>query len=142
MDENQLSNRVIGAAIEVHRHLGPGLLEGIYRDCLAHELTTQGIHVQREVAFPVRYKGLELPVGYRADLLVEGSLIVELKATDALLPIFTALLLSYLRVSGLKLGLLVNFNVPQLREGIRRVVNNLWALFAFFAPLRQEFICC
>jgi len=125
MDENELSNVVIGAAIEVHKHLGPGLLEAVYRGCLAHELMERGISVEREVVMPVRYKGVEFSVGYRADLIVEKRIIVELKAVDSLQPIFTAQLLSYLRMSGLKLGLLVNFNVPKLADGIKRLVNNL-----------------
>lgn len=125
MDENELSNVVIGAAIEVHKHLGPGLLEAVYRGCLAHELMERGISVEREVVMPVRYKGIEFSVGYRADLIVEKRIIVELKAVDSLQPIFTAQLLSYLRMSGLKLGLLVNFNVPKLADGIKRLVNNL-----------------
>jgi len=120
-----LSNVVIGAAIEVHKHLGPGLLEAVYRGCLAHELMERGISVEREVVMPVRYKGIEFSVGYRADLIVEKRIIVELKAVDSLQPIFTAQLLSYLRMSGLKLGLLVNFNVPKLADGIKRLVNNL-----------------
>jgi GxxExxY protein len=125
MDENDISNRVIGAAIEVHRHLGPGLLESVYRDCLAHELRAQGLVVEQEVILPVRYKGLELKAGYRADLLVQELMIVELKAVDVLLPIFTAQLLSYLRMAELKLGLLINFNSERLKDGVRRVVNNL-----------------
>ena len=125
MDENELSNRVIGAAIEVHKHLGPGLLEAVYRDCLAHELAERGILVEREVVVPVRYKGIEFAAGYRADLIVEKRVIVELKAADSFQPIFTAQLLSYLRLSGLKLGLLINFNVAKLADGIKRVVNNL-----------------
>jgi GxxExxY protein len=125
MDENDISNRVIGAAIEVHRHLGPGLLESVYRDCLAHELRAQGLVVEQEVILPVHYKGLELKAGYRADLLVQELMIVELKAVDVLLPIFTAQLLSYLRMAELKLGLLINFNSERLKDGVRRVVNNL-----------------
>jgi GxxExxY protein len=125
MDENEISNKVIGAAIEVHRHLGPGLLESGYRDCLAYELTAAGLGVERESVLPVRYKRLEIAAGYRADLIVDKSLIVELKAVDSLLPIFTAQLLSYLRLSEIKLGLLINFNVPRLGDGIKRVVNNL-----------------
>jgi GxxExxY protein len=125
MDENELSNRVIGAAIEVHRHLGPGLLEAVYRDCLAHELLNSGMTVEKELVLPVRYKNLEIGSGYRVDLMVEGQIIVELKAVDALSPIFKAQLLSYLRMSGIRLGLLVNFNTVQLRDGIKRVVNNL-----------------
>jgi GxxExxY protein len=125
MDENELSNVVIGAAIEVHRHVGPGLLESVYQECLAYELETQGLIVAREVPFAVRYKGIEFPAAYRADLLVEGKLILELKAVEILLPVYSAQLLSYLRMSRLKLGLLINFNVPQLKDGVKRIVNQL-----------------
>ena len=125
MDENEVSNRVIGAAIEVHRHLGPGLLESVYRDCLEYELRAQGMTVQQEVLLPVRYKGIELKTGYRIDLLVQELMVVELKAVDILLPIFTAQLLSYLRMAELKLGLLINFNSERLKDGVKRVVNNL-----------------
>ncbi|OGI50485.1 MAG: GxxExxY protein [Candidatus Muproteobacteria bacterium RIFCSPHIGHO2_02_FULL_65_16] len=125
MDENELSNEVIGAAIEVHKHLGPGLLESIYQTCLAHELTNRGFKVAREAVFPVRYKGLEFPAAYRADLVVQDKLILELKAVDVMLPVYAAQLLSYLRMSGLKLGLLINFNVSHLRDGIKRIVNQL-----------------
>ena len=124
MDENSVTGEIIGAAIEVHRHLGPGLLESVYRDCLWHELGLRRLAVEKEVALPVRYKDTEISSGYRIDLLVQRSVIVELKAVEALLPIFTAQLLSYLRMSGLKLGLLINFNVTQLKDGVRRVVNN------------------
>jgi GxxExxY protein len=125
MDENEISNQIIGAAIEVHRHLGPGMLETIYRDCLAHELHSRGLQTEKEVVFPVRYKDLELAGGYRADLVVQKLVIVELKAVESLVPIFTAQLLSYLKMSRLRLGLLVNFNTLQLKDGIKRVVNNL-----------------
>ena len=125
MDENEISNQVIGAAIEVHRHLGPGMLEAIYRDCLVHELRSRGLHAEKEVVFPVRYKDLELVGGYRADILVHKLIIVELKAVESLAPIYTAQLLSYLRMSGLRLGLLINFNTLQLKDGVKRVVNNL-----------------
>ena len=125
MDENGLSNGIIGAAIEVHRHLGPGLLESVYRDCLAYELRSRRVRVETEVLLPVRYKALELEAGYRADIVVERSVIVELKAVDAIVPVFTAQLLSYLRLSSIKLGLLINFNSVHLKDGIRRVVNNL-----------------
>ncbi|MHB1142119.1 MAG: GxxExxY protein [Sulfuricaulis sp.] len=124
MDENSITDEIIGAAIEVHRHLGPGLLESVYRDCLWHELGLRGLAAEKEVAFPVRYKEKEISSGYRVDLLVQRSVIVELKAVETLLPIFTSQLLSYLRMSGLKLGLLINFNVAQLKDGVRRVVNN------------------
>ncbi len=124
IEENELSGKVIGAAVEVHKHLGPGLLEGVYRDCLVHELKTRQLDVECEKSLPVRYKGLEFEAAYRADLVVEKTLIVELKAVDRLLAIHTAQLLSYLRMSGLKLGLLINFNTPKLVEGVKRVVNN------------------
>jgi GxxExxY protein len=125
MDENELSGKVIGAAVEVRRHLGPGLLEGVYRDCLAHELRVQNLSVERDVGLPVRYKEIEFDTAYRADLIVARSLIVELKAVDKLLPLHTAQLLSYLRLSRLKIGLLINFNTAKLVDGVKRVVNNL-----------------
>jgi len=125
MDENALSNDVIGAAIEVHRQVGPGLLEAIYQECMAYELKVRGLKLAREVTLPVRYKGLEFPAAYRADLVVEDRLILELKAVDILLPVHAAQLLSYLRMSHLKLGLLINFNVARLKDGVKRIVNQL-----------------
>ncbi len=125
MDENEVATEVIGASIEVHRLLGPGLLESIYRDCLVHELKERGVGVEREVTMPVSYKGLEFPAAYRADLVVGNSVIVELKAVETVLPVHAAQLLSYLRISGKRLGLLINFNVRQLRDGIKRIVNQL-----------------
>ena len=125
MDENGLSNVVIGAAIEVRRHIGPGLLEAIYVECLLHELIDRGIFVEREVSFPVYYKNYAISTGYRVDLLVEKKLVLELKAVEQLLPVHMAQLLSYLKIGNLKLGLLINFNVPVLRDGIRRVANQL-----------------
>lgn len=125
MDENELSNKVIGAAIEVHKQVGPGLLEGIYQKCLAYEIEQLGLKTKTEVTLPLQYKRLEFKDGYRVDLLVEDKLIVELKAVETMLPVFKAQLLSYLKMSGLRLGLLINFNVPHLRDGIRRIVNNL-----------------
>lgn len=125
MEENELATGIIGAAIEVHRQLGPGLLEGVYRDCMVYELKDRGLHVEREVTIPVRYKGLELPAAYRADIVVGERVIVELKSVDVLLPVHAAQLLSYLRISEKKLGILINFNMAQLREGIRRIVNKL-----------------
>ncbi len=124
MNDNDISGEIIGGAIEVHKHLGPGLLESVYRDCLRHELGLRGLAVEKEVALPLGYKGIEISSGYRVDLMVQQRVIVELKAVDTLLPVFTAQLLSYLRLSGLKLGLLINFNVTQLKDGVRRVVNN------------------
>lgn len=109
----------------VHRELGPGLLESAYEACLAYELAQQGLSVERQKALPVRYGDVSLDCGYRIDLLVEGCVVVELKAIDALAPIHTAQMVSYLRLSGCKVGLLINFNVKVLRDGIRRVVNKL-----------------
>ena len=119
---NLLSNRIIGAAIEVHKALGPGLLESTYEACLYHELNLQGIQIQRQVPLPIKYKGLELEIGYRLDLLIEDLIIVELKAVECIEPIHEAQLMTYLRLTGLWLGLLLNFNVPVLRHGIKRIV--------------------
>ncbi|NOZ09623.1 MAG: GxxExxY protein [Gammaproteobacteria bacterium] len=125
MDENEISNKVIGAAIEVHKYVGPGLLEAIYKECLGYELKSLGLRVQREVALPIKYKGLKFKKGYRADLIIENMVIVELKAVENVTPVYTAQLLSYLRMSSLRLGILLNFNVAYLRDGVKRVVNNL-----------------
>lgn len=118
--DSELSRRVIGCAIEVHRQLGPGLLESTYERCLSHELTLQGIENQTQVALPISYKGLELEAGYRIDLVVEGSLLLELKSVRAFESIHEAQLLTYLRLSGSRLGLLINFNVNRLVDGVRR----------------------
>ena len=120
---DELSHKVIGACIEVHRLLGPGLLEAVYVECLAAELAEQGIEVQREVVVPIRYKGKELSKPLRLDLLVENCLIVEAKSVDALLPVHSAQLLTYLRMTEQKLGLLLNFNVEAMRQGVKRIVN-------------------
>ncbi|NJM06310.1 GxxExxY protein [Candidatus Gracilibacteria bacterium] len=118
-----LSKQLIGAAIEVHRALGPGLLESAYEACLCHELKLRSIPFERQVALPVIYKGTMLDCGYRLDLLVGNLVIVELKAIDELEPIHEAQLLTYLRLKKLWLGLLINFNVPVLKQGIKRLVN-------------------
>ena len=120
---DQHSKEIIGAAIEVHRALGPGLLESAYEACLGHELSLRGVAYTRQVALTVRYKGVQLDCGYRLDLLVDELVIVELKAVEALEPIHEAQLLTYLRLKGLWLGLLINFNVPALKQGIKRLVN-------------------
>lgn len=121
---NEISGRVIEYAIKVHRALGPGMLEGAYEICLMHELAQNGFRVRSQVTLPIVYDGIKLDAGYRIDLLVEDAIIVELKALDRLHPVHEAQLLSYLRMSELKLGLLINFNVKLLRDGVRRVVNN------------------
>jgi GxxExxY protein len=125
MDYNKTTETIIGAAIEVHRHLGPGLLESTYEACLAYELTERGLKLERQKVLPVKYREILLDCGYRIDLLVENSVIVELKAVEKLEAIHEAQLLSYLKLSGVPIGLLLNFNVIELRRGIRRLVNNL-----------------
>ena len=122
MEFDDLSNRVIGCAIEVHRHLGPGLLESAYEQCLAHELNRQNIAFQLQLAQPVLYKGISLDCGYRIDVLVENQLIIELKSVEKLLGIHEAQLLTYMKLAEIKIGLLMNFNVTKLKEGIKRFV--------------------
>jgi GxxExxY protein len=122
MRANELTEIIIGAAIEVHKALGPGLLESAYLVCLRKELTLRGVPFTCEVALPVNYKGERLDCGYRVDLLVDGRIVVELKSVTSLEPIHDAQLLTYLRLGGWKIGLLINFNVPVLKDGIRRRV--------------------
>lgn len=123
MEFDDLSNRVIGCAIEVHRHLGPGLLESAYEQCLAHELSRNNIAFQLQLAQPVRYKDVLLDCGYRIDILIENQLIIELKSVEKLLGIHEAQLLTYMKLAEMKLGLLMNFNVSKLKEGIKRFVH-------------------
>ena len=125
MLENEISSQVIGAAIEVHKHLGPGLLESSYEACLLYELKKQGLEVKSQVILPIHYKGVQLDAGYRLDILVESRLILEIKSVEKLEGIHTAQLLTYLRLTKLKLGLLINFNSVKLIDGVKRVVNNL-----------------
>ena len=125
MDEEIISKQVIGSAIEVHRALGPGMLESVYQKCLGRELVLRGLEYREEVPLPVHYKGMDFEAPLRLDFLVGGRVIVELKAVETVLPVHEAQLLSYLRLAGLKLGLLINFNVPVMKSGIRRIVNNL-----------------
>ncbi len=120
-DLNLLSGKVISAAYEIHKELGPGLLESVYETCLAYELKESGIKFERQVPIPVRYKNVLQETGFRIDLLVEKQLVVELKAVDAILPIHKAQLLTYLKLSECRLGLLINFNVDVLKNGIKRV---------------------
>jgi len=122
---NKITETIIGGAIAVHRVLGPGLLESAYEACLAYELVDRGLSVERQKALPVKYRGVNLDCGYRIDLLVEGIIIIELKAVEKIDPIHKAQLLSYLKLSGCKLGLLINFNVRMLKNGIHRIVLNL-----------------
>jgi GxxExxY protein len=120
---NEASHLVIGAAMRVHTAVGPGVLESTVCACLLHEFLTMQLDVQHQVYLPVTYNGVRLPAAYRVDFIVERCLIVEVKCVEKLLAVHTAQLLSYLRLSGLKLGLLINFNVPHLRLGIKRVIN-------------------
>ena len=125
MTENEISSIIIGAAIEVHKQLGPGLLESSYEICLAYELRLRGLKVETQVALPVTYKDVNLEAGYRIDLLIEKKVIIEVKAVDGFSDIHLAQILTYLKLSEIKLGLLLNFNVHKMTEGLKRVVNNL-----------------
>jgi GxxExxY protein len=125
MELNRLSNGVIGAAIEVHKTLGPGLLESTYERCMCHELGLRGLSFERQKELPVPYKGMQLDCGYRLDIVVENAIVIELKSCDKIEDIHRAQLLTYLRISGFSLGLLLNFNVRVMKDGIVRLVNRL-----------------
>jgi len=125
MKTNELSSKIIGAAIEVHKILGPGLLESAYEECLCHELVLRSTSTQRQKALPILYKSKKLDCGYRLDIVVENLIILELKCCKKIEPIHKAQLLTYLKLSNLNLGLLLNFHVPLMRDGIIRVVNEL-----------------
>jgi len=130
MQINQITEAIIGAAIEVHRVLGPGLLESAYEECLCRELELRSIAFERQRPLPVEYKGLRLECGYRLDLLVSGLVVVEIKAVETLLPIHEAQLLTYMKLGGWKAGLLLNFHAAVLKQGIRRMVLGLQENFA------------
>lgn len=125
MTINEITEGIIGAAIEVHRALGPGLLESAYEECICREVTLRGIQFRRQVPLPVEYKGVRLDCGYRIDLLVSEQVVVEIKALEGLLPIHEAQLLTYLKLGGWNVGLLINFNSTILTHGIKRMVLNL-----------------
>jgi GxxExxY protein len=125
LDVNDVSREVVDAAMRVHSALGPGLLESAYQVCLVHELRRRGLHVLDNVPLPVFYDGARIPLAYKLDMLVEECLVVELKAVSKMLPIFDAQLLSYLRLSGHKVGLMINFHVAHLKDGLKRMVNGL-----------------
>jgi GxxExxY protein len=125
MSENELSNLIIRQAMKIHSRLGAGLLEAVYKECLLYELLKIGLRVEKEKPYPLVYDEIKLDCGFRADSVVESKVIVEIKCVDALIDIHKAQLLTYLRLSGCKLGLLLNFKVSHLRDGIKRVVNNL-----------------
>jgi len=125
MSENEIGEILLGCAIKVHTALGPGLLESTYEACLIHELAKAGLKADRQVALPVVYDGEQLDAGYRIDVLVANLVVVELKVAERILPLHSAQLLSYLKLSGKRLGYLLNFNVVHMRQGIKRVVNHL-----------------
>jgi GxxExxY protein len=144
-DLNGITGGIIAAAIEVHRHLGPGLLESAYQECVCYELSQMGLSFSREVHLPLSYKGLHLGCNYRIDLLVEDAIVVELKSVEQILPIHSAQLLTYLKAAHKQIGLLINFNVPVLKDGIKRIVHkysepNTSALSASSAlsPVEEE----
>ena len=125
MEENELSNKIIGKAIEIHKNIGPGLLESAYENALAFDLREIGLEVKQQIAMPFIYKDVKQDVGYRLDLVINRKVIVEIKAVEALAPVHYAQLLTYLKLSGIKLGLLINFNCKLLKHEIHRVVNGL-----------------
>ena len=125
MTENKISEKIIGCAIQVHRELGPGLLESSYEECLYYELVQSGLLVEKQKPLPLVYKEVRLDCGYRIDLMIEGKIIVEVKAVESLNDIHMAQILTYLKLSNTRLGLLMNFNVTLLKSGIKRIVNNL-----------------
>jgi GxxExxY protein len=125
MKHNEISGAILDAAIEVHRTLGPGLLESVYCAALAYELQQRGLHVEKEVPLPVRYKAVQFDLGYRIDLVVENLVVVELKSVEALAPVHSKQPLTYLRLADKRLGLLINFNVEFLKDGFKRIANQL-----------------
>ena len=125
MHENELSKIIIGCAMKVHTKLGPGLLESAYEACLAYELRKAGLRFERQKPMPLIYEDVKLDVGYRLDLIVENLVVVDPKSVEALIPVFTAQMITYLKWSSCKLGLIINFNVEHLRDGVKRIVNGL-----------------
>lgn len=125
MHENQIADGIVDAAFRVHRHFGPGLLESAYEACLAHELMSMGFDVQRQVALPLVYHDIKLDAGYRLDLWVDRTVIIEVKAVEEIHPVHMAQMLTYLKLTGNRLGLIINFHSALLKNGMRRVVNNL-----------------
>ena len=125
MDIEEVARQIVDSSIKVHRALGPGLLESAYQACLAHELRKRGLQVECEVSLPVVYDSVQVDAGYRIDMLIEGCVIVENKAVEKLLPVHQAQLLTYLKLHDCRLGFLLNWNVPLMKQGIKRMVNNL-----------------
>lgn len=125
MTENEISKLIIGKAIEVHKTLGPGLLESAYQECLYYELNKENLKIEKEKSMPIEYKEVRLDHGYRLDLVVENKVVIEVKTVDTIIDVHEAQILTYLKLGGYKLGLLINFNVSLLKDGIKRFVNNL-----------------
>ena len=125
MTENELSKIIVNACFQVHNELGPGLFESVYEECLYYELVHQGLKVIRQQELPVIYKSIKMEIGFRADLIVENKVIIEIKSQEAIAPVHHKQILTYLRLTNLKLGLLVNFNEALIKDGIQRIVNNL-----------------
>lgn len=125
MTENEISRAIINCALKVHKALGPGLLESSYEECLFYELQKSGLNVEKQKPLPLIYEEIELEVGYRVDLFVENKVVIEIKSVEALNDVHLAQLLTYLKLSNSKLGMLINFNVTLLKQGVKRVVNNL-----------------
>ncbi len=125
MTENEISKIIINTCYNIHVELGPGLLESVYEEILYYELTNQGLYIERQKAIPVIWKNEKMEIGFRADLIVENKVIIELKSVETVIPVYPKQLLTYLRITGLKLGLLINFNEPLIKDGITRIVNSL-----------------
>ena len=125
MTENELSKIIVNACFQIHKEIGPGLFESVYEECLYFELIQQGLHVERQKELPVVYKGIKMEIGFRTDLIVEHKVIVEIKSVELIATVHQKQILTYLRLTGLKLGLLVNFNEALIKDGIQRIVNNL-----------------
>lgn len=125
MHENEIGRALVDSAMKVHRVLGPGLLESVYEVALAHELRTRGFSVERQVAFPIVYEGVEFDEGFRVDLVINGLVVAELKSVEKIAPVHAKQVLTYLRLSKLRLGFLLNFGMPYMRDGIERIVNGL-----------------
>jgi len=125
MTENELSKIIVNSCFQIHSELGPGLFESVYEECLYYELIQEGLFVERQKELPVVYKGIEMEVGFRTDLIVEKKVIIEIKSVELIAPVHQKQVLTYLRLTGLKLGLLVNFNEALIKDGIQRIVNNL-----------------
>ena len=125
MTENEISKIVVNTAYDIHVQLGPGLLESVYEEIMFYELTKQGLHVEKQKAIPVIWNDLKMEIGFRSDIIIENKVIIELKSVEAIAPVHPKQLLTYLKITGLKLGLLINFNEKLIKDGITRIVNNL-----------------